>query len=91
MKALPREITVTRYVCPFCHRGRAKRAPAEAHIGRCWRNPDVRACTTCSNFIQEASEPDVGYPGGEYCAAGVDLLAGLVPRSGCDLWAGATG
>jgi hypothetical protein len=87
MSALPREITVTRWVCPFCHRGRSKRAATEAHIARCWRNPAAKACTTCVNFIREDCEPDVGYPGGEYCAAGVDLSAGPVPRSGCGQWA----
>jgi hypothetical protein len=45
---------------------------------------------TCSNFVPDASEPEVGYDAPEYCEAGVDLRAhddaGPYPL-GCPKWA----
>ena len=46
----PHEITVRRYVCPHCNRGRSTRKSAVAHMARCWRNPANRSCKTCVWF-----------------------------------------
>ena len=73
MSAVPIEIQVKRYICPFCHRGRSRRPAAVEHIGRCWKNPATKACRTCSNFVPDESEPEVGWNAPEYCAAGVTL------------------
>lgn len=83
--AVPIEIRVTRFVCPFCRRGRSKRALTVAHIGRCWSNPATRACRTCSNYDPGYSEPDVGYVELPCCRAGVPVDSGEMV-TGCPSW-----
>lgn len=44
------------------------------HIGKCWRNPDVRGCKTCKHFDSSdrgGGPHDPGYLEG--CIVGVDL------------------
>jgi hypothetical protein len=91
--AQPELIVVQRYRCPFCHRSRSARKATAEHIGRCWQNPAVRSCKTCTHL-----EPGYdacgctdgcnwGSPSGpvpESCAAGVEL--GGPVRTGCPLW-----
>lgn len=43
-------VTVVRHRCPHCGASRAKQPAAQAHVARCWQNPDVRACKTCVHF-----------------------------------------
>jgi hypothetical protein len=91
---LPEAITVTRWRCPFCHRSRSsKRATAE-HIARCWLNPAVRSCKTCSNlnpgYDACGCEPGCnwGSPSGaaqDSCAAGIELDGAV--KTACPLWA----
>ena len=82
----PRAITVTRWVCPHCHRGRARKAAIVEHMARCWRNAAARSCFTCRHFEQVAPEPDVGiFDGYERCQAGVDLPERGLPVH-CDHW-----
>lgn len=71
------EITVKRYLCPWCRRGRSDRRTAEAHAARCWRNPAARACKTCRNLERDEEI-------GDFCAEAVDLRDGLV--AGCEFW-----
>jgi len=81
----PKVITVKRYVCPFCQRGGSTRKAAAGHIARCWHNPAVRACLTCAYHVVEKGDPEVGYPGAEYCDIKVASLAtGL--KVGCASW-----
>ena len=47
-------LKVVRFQCPHCHRTHSKRAAADAHIARCWRNPQARACKTCAHFTPAA-------------------------------------
>lgn len=89
----PREITVTRYVCPHCSRGHSKKSAAAAHIGRCWKNPAARACTTCVHFTRGYVERcDCGHPHCEdYDEQPDTCLVGLVliddkPVTGCPKW-----
>ncbi|MFD0035564.1 hypothetical protein ACFVJK_46825 [Streptomyces sp. NPDC127172] len=83
-------VTVVRHKCPHCSRSWAKQPAAEAHIARCWKNPDVRACKTCRRFQPyEAGgcwgDPQCNCPDSpEWCAAGVSLEDGLAVD--CPLW-----
>ncbi len=47
----PVAIRVTRYRCPFCKNSSSRKAGIRPHIGRCWYNPDARACGTCRHCI----------------------------------------
>lgn len=93
--AAPETFTATRHRCPFCRRSWSHKQAAAGHIGRCWRNPDVRSCKTCANLEPGGDacgcEPGCnwGSPSGsipDSCAAGVDISDGKV-RTGCPLWA----
>lgn len=79
-------IKVVRYQCPHCSRTHSKKAAAEAHIARCWNNPDARGCKTCRHFIPECEGPYPQHPPfPEECEQGRKLLSGL--HTGCPLWA----
>lgn len=83
--AQPLAYQVTRYGCPHCRRyARSRPAPVADHMTRCWRNPAVRACKTCTHHCQEAAEPDVGFRGFEWCDAQDVELDGI--RDHCPLW-----
>lgn len=62
MPDLPVRILATRWLCPFCHRGRSSKAATTDHIERCWKNPENRTCKSCANYAY--------YPGGETCFPG---------------------
>lgn len=82
---LPTPVVVTRHQCPHCRRTWAKRAAAEAHIGRCWKNPAARACKTCVHFEPPEDGPYPEHPGWpEGCTQERDLTAGL--HATCPLW-----
>jgi hypothetical protein len=79
-------VQVTRHVCPFCRRGRSTRRAAQAHIAKCWRNPELQGCKSCALF-QPGVWPGKPVPGGKApgrCTAGFNLNAGLVTR--CRKW-----
>jgi hypothetical protein len=79
-------VRVVRHQCPHCRRTWAHKAAAEAHIGRCWRNPAARGCKTCSNFMPPEPGPYPEHPGwSEECGAGRDLPDGGL-LAGCPLW-----
>ena len=99
MSAQPIRVMAPRYRCPFCTHSRASKAASAAHIGRCWHNPDVRACTTCAHY-QPPGDGEPCLPGRhcdcnnhpESCEAGVDLPGGpAFPVTGCPKWASADG
>lgn len=82
---LPIPVVVTRHQCPHCRITRAKRAAMVAHIGRCWRNPAVRACKTCRHYEPPQEGPYPQHPGwSEDCGAGE--LIGDYPTSDCPSW-----
>ncbi len=58
----PLVIQVTRYQCPHCRQSRSKKTAAIAHIGRCWKNPAVRACKTCQHHLPAYSSDDGHHP-----------------------------
>lgn len=88
----PREITVTRYVCPHCSRGHSKKPAAKAHIARCQKNPGNRGCRSCYFHIPPGGSRGGCVPGQdcdcnvvyEDCAAEIDLSGGLA--TGCPKW-----
>ncbi|MFD8488656.1 hypothetical protein [Streptomyces sp. NPDC059712] len=62
MTDLPMPVIVTRHQCPFCRRfTRADLRQVQDHMTRCWHNPALRCCKTCTHH-QDASgtpgEPD---------------------------------
>ena len=80
-------VKVTRWRCAHCRRTWAHRAGAEAHIGRCYKNPAARGCKTCGAY-QPPERPDyaTGYPGcRESCWAGVAFTDGRL-NVHCELW-----
>ena len=96
-KPEPVRVEVIRYRCPFCSRSRSSKRATTAHIGRCWRNPGNRACTTCRH-LEPAGSGDQCVPGQSCncnvyppaCVAGVALPDGKAfPLVGCPSWAAA--
>lgn len=78
----PVRLQVVRFKCPFCPRSYARKKPAVEHIARCWRNPGLRSCLSCT-FHELTSF-------GELCFADVDLeakiAAGAFPVRNCESW-----
>jgi hypothetical protein len=64
---------VTRWVCPFCSRGRAKRAATLEHMTRCYRNPAARACLTCSLYVPPSGDGIIEPFSPEYCQTGLNM------------------
>ncbi|QLJ06817.1 hypothetical protein HZZ00_37960 (plasmid) [Streptomyces sp. NEAU-sy36] len=55
---LPLPIIVSRHQCPFCRRfTRADQAAVKDHMARCWSNPRLRCCKTCTHH-QDAGPED---------------------------------
>lgn len=67
---------VTRWGCPHCSRTHSTSARTREHMGRCWQNPAVRSCRTCTNFMPDDSDPSAGSIQPEGCAVGVELPTG---------------
>lgn len=83
----PIAIKVLRFQCPFCRRSWAHKSAAERHVGRCWLDPQNRACKTCRNHQPPhdggpcvAGRPCPCNIVDEECYAGHDLSEGV--RSG---------
>ncbi|MBM9509936.1 hypothetical protein [Actinacidiphila acididurans] len=84
---VPVPVQVTRYKCPFCTRSRSRKQAIEQHIARCWHNPEVRACKTCTHYEPPEPGPYPEHPGWpESCGAadGPDRLDTIC--TGCPLW-----
>ena len=78
-------VQAVRYQCPHCRRTHSKKAAAEAHIARCWRNPAAHGCKTCELYTPAEPGPYPEHPGWpEQCEAGRKLLSGL--HSSCPTW-----
>ena len=55
---LPMPVIVSRHQCPFCRRyTRADVRQVQDHMGRCWQNPALRCCKTCTHH-QDGSHPE---------------------------------
>jgi hypothetical protein len=86
---LPMPVVVSRHQCPFCRRfTRADVAQVRDHMTRCWQNPVLRCCKTCTHH-QDAS----GTPGSpdewlESCTnpAGPEWEDYRFPVLHCPLW-----
>lgn len=84
----PIPLVVTRYICPYCNRGRSRRKTAEDHMAQCWKNPALKGCKTCVFFKRDEAVWAGGEPK-ESCAKGITLTDGL--RKGCDKWQASPG
>jgi hypothetical protein len=86
---LPMPVVVQRHQCPFCRRyTRADPAQVTDHMSRCWHNPGLRCCKTCTHH-QDAS----GTPGSpdewlESCTHpdGPEYEDYTFPALHCPLW-----
>jgi hypothetical protein len=76
----PVKVTVTRWLCPHCRRGRAHKQATVEHIARCWANPERHTCRTCAHQQRDC----VWVP---YCELDEDRDIVTEPRSDCPLWA----
>lgn len=91
---LPIPIVVTRHQCPHCRRTHGKKQTAVEHMGRCWKNPAVRACKTCVHFDPGGDscgcEPGCNWgssgPTQPSCGAGMSLPGDFRPVTHCPLW-----
>lgn len=55
---LPMPVVVSRHQCPFCRRfTRADPGQVRDHMTRCWQNPGLRCCKTCTHH-QDGSHPE---------------------------------
>ncbi|WP_416520101.1 hypothetical protein [Streptomyces achromogenes] len=55
---LPFPVIVNRFQCPFCRRfTRADPRAVQDHMTRCWSNPGLRCCKTCTHH-QDAGPHD---------------------------------
>jgi hypothetical protein len=55
---LPMPVIVSRHQCPFCRRfTRADLRQVQDHMTRCWQNPALRCCKTCTHH-QDGSHPE---------------------------------
>lgn len=55
---LPMPVVVSRHQCPFCRRfTRADLRQVQDHMTRCWQNPGLRCCKTCTHH-QDGSHPE---------------------------------
>ena len=58
MVDLPMPVIVSRHQCPFCRRfTRADQRAVQDHMTRCWSNPRLRCCKTCTHH-QDAGPYD---------------------------------
>jgi hypothetical protein len=55
---LPTPVVVSRHQCPFCRRfTRADPAQVRDHMTRCWQNPVLRCCKTCTRHQDASGTP----------------------------------
>ncbi|MFF7527329.1 hypothetical protein [Streptomyces pseudovenezuelae] len=88
---LPTPVVVSRHQCPFCRRfTRSDPRQVTDHMTRCWQNPALACCKTCTHH-QEAS----GTPGSpdewlEACTRpeGPEYEEYRFPVLHCPLWEG---
>jgi hypothetical protein len=86
---LPMPVVVSRHQCPFCRRfTRARLEQVQDHMTRCWQNPGLRCCKTCTHH-QDASGT-IGTPDEwtEACThpAGPEWEDYRFPVLHCPLW-----
>ena len=80
----PLERRVTRYVCPFCHRGHSKKPAAVEHVAVCFRNPERRACPGCVHFKLCCTGFECGCAGEPYCDVGLPFPCDESPHVAVD-------
>lgn len=83
---------ITAYRCEFgCGHVRTKRATIAAHEAKCFRNPEIHACQTCSHRLSpERAEYDergnMTYPWRGWTCSHGDGPSDDAPRANCEFW-----
>lgn len=55
---LPMPVVVSRHQCPFCRRyTRADLRQVQDHMTRCWQNPALKTCKTCTHHQDASGTP----------------------------------
>lgn len=55
---LPMPVVVSRHQCPFCRRfTRADAGQVRDHMTRCWQNPALHCCKTCTHHQDASGTP----------------------------------
>lgn len=55
---LPMPVVVSRHQCPYCRRfTRADVVQVQDHMTRCWKNPVLRCCKTCTHHQDASGTP----------------------------------
>ncbi|MET8585778.1 hypothetical protein ABZX39_33645 [Streptomyces collinus] len=65
---LPTPVVVSRHQCPFCRRfTRADANQVTDHMTRCWSNPRLRCCKTCTHHQNASGTPGTPDEWAESC------------------------
>ena len=86
---LPTPVVVSRHQCPFCRRyTRADARQVTDHMTRCWQNPGLRCCKTCTHHQDASGTPDSPDEWLESCTHpdGPEYEDYLFPVLHCPLW-----
>ncbi len=86
---LPVPVVVSRHQCPFCRRfTRAGLAQVRDHMTRCWQNPVLRCCKTCTHHQNASGTPGTPDEWVESCTNpdGAEWDDYQFPVLHCPLW-----
>ena len=86
---LPMPVVVSRHQCPFCRRyTRASLTQVQDHMTRCWANPGLRCCKTCTHHQTASGTPGDPDEWLEACTRpdGPEYEDYLFPVLHCPLW-----
>lgn len=86
---LPMPVIVSRHQCPFCRRfTRADAAQVRDHMTRCWQNPALRCCKTCTHHQDASGTPGSPDEWSEACTHpdGPEYENYQFPVLHCPLW-----
>jgi hypothetical protein len=86
---LPMPVIVQRHQCPFCRRfTRADLRQVQDHMTRCWQNPVLRCCKTCTHHQDASGTPSSPDEWLEACTnpEGPEYEEYAFPVLHCPLW-----
>ncbi|MFK0288323.1 hypothetical protein ACIQVL_48805 [Streptomyces sp. NPDC090499] len=86
---LPMPVIVSRHQCPFCRRyTRASLTQVQDHMTRCWQNPALRCCKTCTHHQTASGTPGSPDEWLEACTSqdGPEYEDYQFPVLHCPLW-----
>lgn len=88
---LPMPAVVSRHQCPYCRRfTRASLTQVQDHMTRCWTNPVLRCCKTCTHHQNASGTPGSPDEWLESCTQpdGPEPEDYVFPVLHCPLWEG---